>query len=153
VSKHIIKTVILTKITHKKFDNKPPKPQQLSTFQSAKNAASLSQTCYLSQFSKICRQPTPQHSEDDLPPDNKTPNEPRDASSRVSELISIFKNLPPTHTPAQRRRLAVRTTKTPNEPRDASSRVCNATQHYNDHPNLSSQTLPDTHETCNVEIY
>ena len=31
------------------------------------------------------------HSEDDLPPDNKTQNEPRDKSSRVSEPISIFK--------------------------------------------------------------
>jgi hypothetical protein len=45
VSKQITKIVIMTKITLKKFDNKTLKPQYLSTFQSAKNAASLSHTC------------------------------------------------------------------------------------------------------------
>ena len=110
------------------------------------------------------------HSKDDLPPDNKTQNEPRDKSSRVSEPISIFKicrqhilhhseddvpSKPQKLQTNQEMYLAVSATPlntittTPIFP----SHVCNATQHYNDHPNLSSQTLPDTHETCNVEIY
>ena len=45
VSKQITETVIMTKITLKKFGNKTHKLQQLSKFQSAQNAASLSNTC------------------------------------------------------------------------------------------------------------
>ena len=109
------------------------------------------------------------HSEDDLPRDNRNKNEPRDTASRVSEPFSIFKfaakifHHSEDYVPSEPQKLKTNQemnlampatplntiTTTPIFP----SHVCNATQHYNDHPNLSSQTLPDTHETCNVEIY
>jgi hypothetical protein len=60
VSKPIAKTVIMTQITLKKFANMTHKPQHLSKFQSAPNAASLS---------NICSQSCPVHTQ--LPALNK----------------------------------------------------------------------------------